>query len=204
VKLEAQELRNAVARGNFNDLTKTLAALPSFRQLIQVDVRNPELSVKVQKMEDTELVLRFFALRGDRHNALRKGFKEFLTTSLHEFNEEDEDFIDQCAHEFEVYMDFLFDTFGPSAFSKFKIEGENLKKMSSFNAAVYDAVAVGLANTFSADDVSNNPKSVAKKMAGFQRALFSNTDFFSAVSGSVNDASKVVTRIDAMVTYLNR
>ena len=107
VKLEAQELRNAVARGPFNDLTKELAELTSFRSLLQVDERRPEISVKVQKMEDVELVLRFFALKDGRYNQLRKGFRDFLTDSLVDFNRMPADEISRSRTEFKIYMDFI-------------------------------------------------------------------------------------------------
>ena len=201
VKLEAQELRNATVRGPFNDLTKELAKLESFRRLIQVDIRRPDESVKVQKMEDAELVLRFFALRGARYLALKKGFKEFLTASQKEFNEWDEDALDEARLSFTTYMNFLYEKLGSTAFSKFKVEAGSLKKMSSFNAAVYDAVAIGLANTFSIEEITARPNAVARKFNDFQVTLFGDDDFFSAVSGSVNDAAKVQGRIEAMADF---
>ena len=67
VKLESQELRNATVRGPFNDCIKELAEYPAFRRLIQVDPQNPADSRKVRKMEDVELVLRFFALKAGRY-----------------------------------------------------------------------------------------------------------------------------------------
>lgn len=203
VKLEAQELRNATVRGPFNDLIKELATTPSFRRLIQVDSKRPDESVKVQKMEDVELVLRFFALRGERYLTLKKGFKEFLTASQKEFNDWDEYELVDARLTFTTYMDFLDERIGATAFSKFKIENGALKKMSSFNAAVYDAVAIGLANSFSVDAVRARPNDVAHSFDRFQLTLFANNDFFSAVSGSVNDAAKVQARINAMAGFLN-
>lgn len=204
VKLEAQELRNATARGRFNEIIKRLARTDSFQHLIQVDPRNPEGSVKVQKMEDAELVLRFFALKDGRYLSLKKGFKEFLTTSLQEFNESDDIFLDVAPSVFRSYMDFFYEHIGTSAFSKFRLEGGHLRRMSSFNAAVFDAVAVGLATVFTPNYISEHAQEVVHKVSGFQEHLFADPDFFSAVSGSVNDAAKVVSRINAMISYLKR
>lgn len=77
VKLEAQELRNATARGPFNELIKVLAEFPAFRALIQIKGSNPEDNPKVQKMEDAELVLRFFALKEGKFRQLKKDLKIF-------------------------------------------------------------------------------------------------------------------------------
>ena len=203
VKLESQELRNATARGPFNDAIKQWAALPVFRTLIQVDLKDPFSSPKVQKMEDVELVLRFFALKDARYQTLKKGFRDFITSSLLDFNEYTDQEITECGSEFEGYMTFLHKHAGTTPFAKWRIGGPAEKRMSTFNAAVYDAVAVGLAEVFSPSDLQHDPSRVAAALNGY-KSLFADPEFFSAVSGSVNDAAKVTARINAMVAYLRR
>jgi len=78
VKLEAQELRNAVSRGPFNVLIKELAQDQNFRILLQIDLDNPDSSKKVQKMEDAELVLRFFALDDDNYTHYARASSSFF------------------------------------------------------------------------------------------------------------------------------
>lgn len=201
VKLEAQELRNATARGPFNDLIKELALYQPFRALIQVNDAEPEASVKVQRMEDAELVLRFFALKAGRYKQLRKGFKAFLTASMVEFNQFDGDQLKLMSREFKTYMRFIHDNAGPKAFSKWRIDGERRKQMSSFNAAVYDAVAIGIASTFSVNEIRRDAGVQTMTIRDYD-VLFEDRDFFAAVSGSVNDAAKVNYRIDAMIEFL--
>jgi hypothetical protein len=203
VKLESQELRNATARGPFNDAIKKWATLPVFRSLIQVESENPQFSPKIQKMEDVELVLRFFALKNSRYKNLRKGFREFITNSLVEFNGLSDEEINFNENEFKTYMTFLYKNAGQFAFAKWRISGGQEKRMSTFNAAVYDAVAVGLSEVFSLPELRKKPNSAASALKGY-KALFEDPDFFSSVSGSVNDAAKVEHRIDAMIAYLNR
>lgn len=200
VRLESQELRNATARGPFNDAIKEMAKLPEFRALIQVPDEDPETNAKVQKMEDIELVLRFFALKNRRYKFLKKGFREFLTTSLVDFNDWNEELIAEATAEFEIYMRFLYEHAGDTApFAKYRPDCR--KRMSSFNAAVFDAVAVGLAETYSADQLEAHPNEIADKLDGY-RSLFGDEAFFNAVSGSVNDPAKVVSRIDLMIEHL--
>lgn len=203
VRLESQELRNAIARGKFNELTKRLAETREFRSLIQVDPENPDENAKVKKMEDVELVLRFFALRNGRYRAMKKGFKEFLTTTQTEFNAADESTLSKYESDFATYMHFLYTHAGPKPFAKWRIEPSTKKQMSSFNAAVYDAVAVGLAESFSSDHVRENPGQIAVKLEGYTQ-LFGDREFFASVSGSVNDAAKVAFRIEAVKAYLER
>ncbi|MCK2168822.1 GmrSD restriction endonuclease domain-containing protein [Thalassospira xiamenensis] len=203
VKLEAQELRNATARGRFNDAIKDMATNNYFRKLIQVDISSPLDSVKVQKMEDAELVLRFFSLREGGYNRLRKGFRDFLTENLISMNKMKIEDVNDYVNLFSKYMEFILETCGDKAFAKYRFEGGDKKRMSTFNAAVFDAVAVGISDVFSVDDIMNRQEQVADRVRGYE-ILFSDADFFSAVSGSVNDAAKVKTRIDAMIGFLKR
>ena len=73
--------------------------------------------------------------------------------------------------------------------------------MSSFNAAVYDAVMVGTAETLS-QEAMGNPSNISK-IKNYTE-LFKDNDFFTAVSGSVNDAAKVATRINAMIGFIKK
>jgi hypothetical protein len=203
VKLESQELRNATARGPFNDAIKELATEPVFRSLIQVDSKNLEISPKVQKMEDVELVLRFFALKDGRYKGLRKGFREFITASLVEFNELPDSDIAYKMFEFRSYMTFLYNQAGQFAFAKWRYDVNPPKRMSTFNAAVFDAVAVGLSEVFTVADLTTRSAEISDRLGGYQ-TLFEEHDFFAAVSGSVNDAAKVKTRIDSIAAYLTR
>lgn len=204
VKLEPQELRNATARGPFNDLIKKLARNPHFMSLIQVDAKNLDSSPKVKKMEDVELVLRFFALKDGRYRNLKKGFKEFLTSSLTEFNNSSQAELSEYEDQFAAYMEFISTKVGPDAFSKWRYDTVPPKRMSSFNAAVYDAVAVGIAECFTPDEVRNVPDATAAMVAGYRQALFDDPEFFASVSGSVNDAAKVTKRIGDVIDYIQR
>ncbi|OAJ58383.1 hypothetical protein A6V36_05520 [Paraburkholderia ginsengiterrae] len=195
IKLESQELRNVTARGPFNDALKMMAKGENFRKLIQVTEKYPEDNTKVKKMEDVELALRFFALKIEGHDKIKKGFKEFLTASLNEFNKFSDSEIMSLTEQFEGYMNFLLEALGPQAFSKWRVESSSLKKMSNFNAAVYDAIAVGLASTVSIDELAKNRDSLTKSLKAAREELFRDAKFFEAVSGSVNDAAKVATRI---------
>ena len=154
-------------------------------------------------MEDAELVLRFFSLREGRYRTLKKGFKEFLTASQTEFNKLPSTVLKNCSTDFQTYMDFLSEHVGPTPFAKWRITGGTTKRMSSFNAAVFDAVAVGLSEVFSARKIFSHPNDARDALAGFE-SLFKDDRFFAAVSGSVNDAAKVAFRIDAMIEYLRR
>jgi len=209
VKLEPQELRNAVARGPFNDLIKELSQNIDFRNLLQIDQRDVESNPKVRKMEDVELVLRFFALRDEVYNEPRKiGFKDFLTNRLVEFNKLTNAELSQMENEFKFCMALIVKMLGPFAFSKHRVkDGVSVKRMSSFNAAVYDAIAVGFNDVNDISSLTREYDATGKidlaKIKfideGKRLELFSDIDFFESVSGSVNDLGKIRARIRKVI-----
>lgn len=202
VKLEAQELRNATTRGPFNDALKRMASDTNFRKMLQIPLDDPDSSAKVKKMEDLELVLRFFALRNGQYKDLSKGLKNFLTEKMDNFNHLSTNEIAEMEKEFEEHMSFLEHALGSTSFAKYSVQnGKIIKRMSSFNAAVFDAVSVGAFDYFTREQIkSKNPAAISR----FQNhhLLFEDLDFFSAVSGATADTSKVKYRIEKMIEHL--
>lgn len=142
VKLEAQELRNAVSRGPFNRLIKKLAENIDFRTMLQINPAKSADNKKVQKMLDVELVLRFFALSDGKYEGIRKGFKQFLSDQMDDMNKLGDSQLEGMAEAFRSAMSCIRETLGDKAFAKFRQEKGSMTEMSSFNAAVFDAVAV--------------------------------------------------------------
>jgi len=183
VKLEAQELRNATCRGPFKTLIKKLSKNTDFTDLCNL---SPD-SYKVKKMEDEELVLRFFALTHNQGYKEYKGqFKKFLTSKMEEFNAFDDAVLEEMEKSFLNIFKKIKDKFGSNPFQKFRSVDGQLNQMSNFNAAVFDSLIVA---------VSLNIKSDKGSSQDFQK-LFHNKDYFTSIEGSVNDAKKITTRIE--------
>lgn len=183
VKLESQELRNATCRGPFKDLVKKLVQNKDFLSACKI---LPD-SKRVEKMEDEELVLRFFAINYKNGYLDYKGkFKQFLTHKMGEFNKLPAEELDKMSKEFEEVFALYPKSNIVFPFSKYKLQGKNLKKMSDFNAAVYDAITRLTAVLIKRD------KPLTINMI---QALFNDAEFFTACEGSVNDVNKLTTRI---------
>jgi uncharacterized protein with ParB-like and HNH nuclease domain len=193
VKLEPQELRNAISRGRFNKLIKELAKEEDYRQLLQIDPDHPDASKKVQKMEDVELVLRFFALSGEKYKAMRKGFKQFLSDEMDQMNNLDDAELEKMRLHFLRTMRFIRKTFGECAFAKYRFDESEFKLMSRFNAAVYDALSVAVS-----DMVDMNSPTLSDEVPDRYKDLFKDPKFFNSVEGSVNDQNKIEARISAV------
>ncbi len=200
VRLEAQELRNAIYRGPFNTLIKELAKDLNFMKLNQIDPNNYKKSKKVQKMEDIELVLRFFALQNNRYKELKKGFKHFLSQRMDELSKASETDLEEFKNNFQKIMELIIELFGTEAFAKYKLSSHNkdLIQMSKFNAAVYDALTIALADEVNLED-PKLPSDFKEKFL----SLFRKPEFFESISGSVNDRNKVIYRIDAVKELLH-
>ncbi|NES00420.1 MAG: DUF262 domain-containing protein [Symploca sp. SIO1B1] len=148
IDLSRQEVRNCLYYGEFNKLILELSRHPIFAEAwgipTDTDETNSELlnNSLYKRMEDVELVLRFFALRNVEH--FRRGMEGFLNLYMIkslDFANEDVEFLKgiflktiQLAHS--IYGEHLFKPFEP--------ESGTWKERSY--KAYYDAVMVGLSN----------------------------------------------------------
>ncbi|MGI2181782.1 DUF262 domain-containing protein [Shewanella oncorhynchi] len=196
VKLEPQELRNATCRGPFKDLVKKLAKNQHFASLCQLD---PD-GKRVQKMEDEELIVRFFALtHKDGYKDYKGAFKSFLTEKMIAFNKLEKTELLEMEDVFLKSFKFINNSGDEFPFSKYKasvveLTGEIiLERMSKFNAAVYDSLIVSSKYAMEKQD--------SLDIKNF-RELFKDTEFFSSVEGSVNDVSKLNIRIQKAILVL--
>jgi len=148
VRLERQEIRNALSDSKFNGMLYELARGDLFRDIWGLPRFTPEEltnhkqpiyeSQFFKSMEDIEVVLRFFALRHMKH--FRYGIQGFLDLYMirsKNFDDGDVDFFRvlfartlQCAHD--IYGPAVFRTFEDGEWSKKPVKG------------MYDAVMVPL------------------------------------------------------------
>lgn len=185
VKLESQELRNATCRGPFNELIKELATNKDFVTVAHLD----SAKSRVSTMEDQELVLRFFALAYDNgHSEYKGGFKTFLTEKMKSFNQFDSKRLTSMRDMFLSTIKIIRETFGDEPFAKYKFEDGNYRRMSKFNAAVFDSVIVPFSKLIYAKELNHISYEKFKE-------LFKDPVFFSSVEGSVNDVAKLSTRL---------
>ncbi|MCL1473860.1 DUF262 domain-containing protein [Argonema antarcticum] len=146
VDLSQQEVRHCLYYGKFDSLLIELARNPIFAEAwgIPTDDKSPELSINTlyKKMEDAELVLRFFALRNIEH--FRYGMEGFLDLYMMkslEFSEQDikflkELFIQTINLAYRIYEENLFKPFVP-------VVPESGTWQKKSYKAYYDAVMVG-------------------------------------------------------------
>jgi hypothetical protein len=121
IVLNAQELRNSLYRGPFNDLLSRLARVEAFR--VCVGTKDPR-----RRMVDQELILRFFALRHSLPE-YRPPLKKFLNDYMHSINQEgNAESLEGLAHLFRETSSAVSDALGESAFRELDTEGKALDR----------------------------------------------------------------------------
>jgi uncharacterized protein with ParB-like and HNH nuclease domain len=197
VNLEPQELRNSIYRGEFNNLLKKLAKYENFRKLLKI---KDDKNSKVKKMEDIELVLRFFAfgLENNYINYKNIGLEVFLSNYMESMNKRVKKtpiLLDTLEKDFYNVMDFIYRNFQDKAFVKY-----NPTKISAFNKAVFDALAISI---YIDVDLKNN--SITKEFKDDYKKLFSEDKrFMKSIDGAVASATKVKDRINTLRELLNK
>lgn len=127
-KLTPQETRNALYNGPFNQLCLKLSTNYKFREMW--DIPQEEVGEEVllesdsyRKMEDVELVLRFFAYRFiEEMNGLK--INNFLDAYLKQANNFSNELIIKLESLFNDTIDLIYELFGADAFKPPKYERE--------------------------------------------------------------------------------
>lgn len=145
VDLSDQETRNALYDGALNKLCLELSCNTKFRKLfaipVNVDKKNKITgNVLYDKMEDVELVLRFFAFRQIEKwtdNYIKKFLDEYLILG-NEFLEDTLKNLEKC---FKETIDIIYEIMGESAFRLWKVsrDGNEVKQVSKPTKVLYDA-----------------------------------------------------------------
>jgi hypothetical protein len=118
-KLTPQETRNALQNGKFNQLCIKLSKNIYFRKMWKLPLESEGEeklleSESYRKMEDVELVLRFFAYR---HIAnLKSSLDKFLDDYLKQANNYPDDTIKNLENLFNETIDLVYSIFGSDAF----------------------------------------------------------------------------------------
>lgn len=151
VELSRQEIRNALYRGRFNDMLDRLSHHPRFREAWGMPhyvenemTANPDIlnNTLYKKMEDVELILRFFALRHvDNYRYGMQGFLDLYMQKSEVFSQHD---IDILEREFIETLELASDVYGNLLFKPYdnKIKDWATRPQKAF----YDAVMVSLSN----------------------------------------------------------
>lgn len=135
VLLSPQEIRSAIYGGKLAKLLSALNENSDWRALFGPVNR---------RMRDQELILRFLAML-DRGQAYKRPMKTFLNDFMNENKNISDKRVSEFTSQFINAITAVHDLIGPKAF----------KPVSSFNAAVFDAILPGVARRLSRGPVTD-------------------------------------------------
>jgi hypothetical protein len=148
-KLKAQETRNALYNGVFNQLCIKLSANDSFRRMWQIPLESDGeeallTSENYRQMADVELVLRFFSYR---FLHLQSGtIEDFLDEYLRQANSFPIDTISALAELFIQTVETIHTIFGNEAFITPGYERKTIKPQKTIYDPLMQAVAINIHN----------------------------------------------------------
>lgn len=145
MKLDPQEIRNALYGGKFNDLCVELSENSIYRNLWGfASIDHPEkLSAdsKYSRMTDVETVLRFFAMKLIKHFSNSKKLKVFLDNILRHGNTYSDDLLLELKDEFIKSINLANKLFGKSAYCGYNIK-KNTWRTKNPSYTYYDPMMI--------------------------------------------------------------
>ena len=197
ISLNAQELRNSLHRGTFNNTLKDLAKTTSFRACIGT-------SKPRKRMVDEELVLRFFALRdllGDYTPPLKRRLNDYMK----EHKNPAEDWLAERRELFLGTMEAMASVLADKSFRLIDHNGQPVRNKAGdplprgVNRALFDAQSIAFS-------WADRPIPVDKRSTVTQciSAALKEADTQDAVSLATSDRRRMLDRVSAMVAALKQ
>ena len=172
IKLKPQEIRSAVFHGKFSKLLEALNRNVDWRAVFGRPSKD---------MRDQELILRFFALvhDSDRYEKPMKEFlNKFMLANRHLLKFPGS----KLTNEFEETLSLIEQQLGRRVF----------KPKSAVNAALCDAILVGVARRLQKGEISR-PTTIRDRYED----LLADDDFLSAINSATTDEENVKYRLKA-------
>ncbi|MCB6178743.1 DUF262 domain-containing protein [Rhodobacter sp. Har01] len=188
VTLNAQELRNCVYRGNFNDVLRKLAQNPDFRTILGG-------SSTTSRMQDAELVLRFLAFYERTYLNYPGAMKSFLNDFMNDFRNISAEKADQFDQVFRQAASLSLSVFGSNAFRKFTLGRPGQTSGSwenQLNRPLFDIVMWGFTR-FDKNQVINHIDEIRNSLI---ELMTTSTTFVDSITAAVGDKAKTQFRFE--------
>jgi hypothetical protein len=191
--LTAQELRHAIIPGNARTILEQWARSSEFKQATADSIRD-------ERMEDRELVLRFIAFWITAYEEYRdKDLDSFLAETMKRLNVLPEDEVQTIRDRFNRAMTAAYELFGTDAFRKrYRADG----KRSLINKALFETFSVNLAK-LSDQEIVRLVQNGDQLRTDFI-SLCNDREFDSAISQGTSDPRKVKVRFTKIAELLKR
>lgn len=191
LKLNGQEIRNAVYKGIPAEFTKKLAQEQAF-------IKSTNGKITVKRMIDREYATRFvaFQLFKDSYSNNIDEFLRYSMQALYDMSKKDRE---QLHFTFVDTMERAFDLLGPYCF--YRIQSDTKPKGRIPNKALYDTLSWNLSilkqNEFG--------KLMAKKnsfLKNYVKLLNENEDFYKSINDTTSSKKAVTLRFDILNEFI--
>jgi uncharacterized protein with ParB-like and HNH nuclease domain len=179
IRLSSQEIRNCIYDGDFIDLAKDLNKNHDWRVIFGSETPN-------NRAKDIELIIRFFSLY-EFSNEYKRPMVNFLNTSTFKLNNYTKNELYDLKLLFEEVINLVIRSIGNKPF----------RPVTSLNAAVFDAVMVGLARRIKLKEEKPNPTSIVRTYA----ELLNDKDFKNTWERATADDENVRKRLELSEKY---
>lgn len=195
VQLKAQELRNCIYRGKYNALLKELSEEKDFQFLL--GLKEPHY-----RMDDRELILRFFAFYHNTHLKYAPSMKHYLNKEIEKYKDLNDAEEGELKNIFKKSVRLSKTVLGDRAFHRF-VSGSNKdpngyyeKKM---NKGLFDIIMFGF-TMYDENQIISNSDAVREELLWM---MTHDEGFINSISGSGTDSKeKTITRFDKWLIAL--
>lgn len=209
VNLSRQEIRNCLYAGKFNNLILELSGNPIFARAWDIPIEKEEELKKnnlYKKMEDVELILRFFALReiDNITGNLERSLDLYMIKSIggkdKKNGQESQEFSDQKIESLKrIFLDTIelaYKVYGNYLFKPYDIEAKTWKNKAY--KVYYDAVMIGFSHHLSSKDILIERKA---KIIEKTKQLFADDSLklFTGKSKTKKDLQERIEKFDNLL-----
>lgn len=200
VKLNPQELRNALYPGEFNKQLRRLAREDNFTTLWRIpkalqnetESNTPPLlekNILYRSMMDCELVLRFFAIRDASNNIVRGSARQILDKTMQRYSRKSEAEIAELATSFRTALMRVTSALG--------FDFHRLPASGQPSRPLYDAILVA-ASELPSLDLESDRDQIALRLI----AVLSDPNLYEIAVGRGNTLEAIKERVDLAKTVL--
>ncbi len=194
VKLNEQELRNCLYRGNLNDAIKNFSRNPKMLRILG-------LKLPHKRMVDCEMILRYFAFSEnyDAENKTIRNYKGSTKTFLNSYfatnQKMSQDDLKRLKNKFETVINSVYEVFGDKAFRKLNEDGFETK----INKAIMDVIMISF-EQYSFEQI----KAKKNEILDLYKTKLDEHRFNIAVTQGTSDTKVLEYRLNEWITELNK
>lgn len=176
VRLNDQELRNCIYRGNYNRLIAKLAGNEDFKQLL--GAKEPQ-----KRMQDRELVLHYLAFYNQTYLKYKPPMKQFLNNEMRVNRNIDISKLDELEQVFKDAVYLTKNVFGRKAFRRFATgnrDSPDGKWEKPINMGLFEITMVEFSR-YKKNQVMSHSDAIREEL---MHLMTSNQEFIDSISGT--------------------